>query len=545
MKQKLPLLALWLDSADYTLISQWMKEGLLPNLQKVCNAGIQARLESFPHSLAEVMQSFAITGARPEVSQYWGIHHYNPLTYQVTNQGIYNYKHRPPYFSLGKEYRVAVLDYPQFNFHDEIHGWQVRNWGTHSAMTPTDSRPPELIGALDQEFGVSPIRIHNCSTLQDAEDMRRLIEDLHQSIDQRTRMIETLLARESWDLFLVNFAELHKAGHYLVPNPDSIHVLGEKDPWAPLRQLHEHLDRSLGKILERFKDSHQIALFSYEGVQDYSDEVQNTFLLSDLLLRDSFGGQGAFIYDDPDRGLSPESEAGVKNWVMECWHLRRRPHAWQKLTEKYLGRSLATAMDRFFGLPPYPDHPATVPHCQYQPLMWLEKYRPYMRAFALPTFSDGFIRLNVRKREGHGLIAAADFRQECARLTALLHDLRNPVNNQAAVKNVIQVRDTPFQTGDEFPHADLIVQWNPLGDGGVFRSPTLGLFGPAPSLRASAHSAEGFFIANGPEITPVSETLSGSILDIAPTLLEMIGAQAPLPLEGNSLLCLHSRKCSL
>jgi predicted AlkP superfamily phosphohydrolase/phosphomutase len=167
--------------------------------------------------------------------------------------------------------------------------------------------------------------------------------------------------------------------------------------------------------------------------------------------------------------------------------------------------------------------------------MWLEKYRPYMRAFSLPTFSDGFIRLNIRGREDRGKILPEHFREECARLTSLLMDLKNPSTGQPAVKTVIPIRDSPFQTGDDRPPADLVVQWHPTSEGNGFHSPTLGTFGPAPSLRASSHSAEGFWAACGPDVPRIQEELSGSVLDIAPSLLDLVGARPPQPLQGRSL----------
>jgi len=542
MHKNRPVLGLSLDSVDYTLLRQWMNEGRLPHLQKLFNSGFHARLESLPHSRAEIIQTVAITGATPEISRYWGIHNYNPSSYRVTHGGIYDYKHRPPYFALGPEYRVAAIDMPQFNFHDNIHGWQIRNWGCHSPMTPTDSRPENLSRELDEEFGVPPIRTHDFSVLQDAKDMQRMIDNLHAGINLRTRMLSNLMDRGPWSLFLANYADMHKAGHYLVPNPDSVAVLGTVDPWGPLRRLHEHLDRSVGILMERFQDSWNLAVFSYEGIHPYSDEVPNTFLLADLLMRDSFHGRGAFVYDDPGRGPSPESQAGIINWVMECWHLRRRPNAFQEWVKKCFGTSVSAALDAGLRLPPYPENPHKSVHCEYQPGMWLEKYRPYMRAFALPTFSDGLIRLNIRGRESRGRILPKHFQEECSRLTSLLMDLKNPATGLAAVKAVIPIRDSPFQTGDDRPPADLVVQWHPPGDGNGFVSPTLGAFGPAPSLRASTHSPEGFFAACGPDIPQIREELSGSILDIAPTLLDLVGANPPQPLEGLSLLPLSRDK---
>lgn len=234
MPDRTPTLALWLDSADDTLLRNWMAEGRLPTFQRLFQEGFSGTLANPCHSLAEIAQALLITGCPPETSRYWGVHHFDPQAYTVTHGGIYDYHTRPPFFAVGPPHRFAAIDLPQYHFHPAVHGWQVRNWGCHSAMTPTDSLPPEAISILDREAGIPPIRTHNFSNLKDAQDLKRLVDDLHQALDARARMLAFLIGQEGWDLVLTPFAELHKGGHYLVPNPDSLDILGRDDPWAPL-----------------------------------------------------------------------------------------------------------------------------------------------------------------------------------------------------------------------------------------------------------------------------------------------------------------------
>jgi predicted AlkP superfamily phosphohydrolase/phosphomutase len=534
MKPQRPLLALWLDSADDVLITRWLEEGRLPALQRLFKEGVRARLTGLEHSRAEVVQSVAITGAHPSRSGYWGIHSYDPATYRSTNRGLHNYDRVPPFFALGPERRVAMIDFPQYSYHPGVHGWVVRNWGCHSGMTPHDSRPEGLLAEIDREFGVPDMRHHDHAVLQNAEDIRQMTGEMERGIEIRSRMIPALIRRQPWDLFLTAFTEMHRGGHYLVPNEETLDALGRGDPWAPLRSVYEFVDRAVGQIMDTLPPDWNLAVYSYEGVEPYSDEVQCTFLLADLLLKDSLG-RGAFVYEDPSRGPSPEAAAGEFNWVMESWHLRRRisgPHAW---LHQHLGARLCAALEVGLGLPLHPERPSPEMHCSYQPLMWLEKYRPYQRAFCLPTFSDAFIRINVRGRESRGVVEPAAFRGELERLESLLRALRHPEKGTPAVCKIFRIRDDPFQLGSELPDADLIVRWHPLGKGGSIECPKLGRFGPAPALRASIHSGTGFFGAWGPDVEPAEELLEGHVLDIAPTLLALAGQKPPAPLEGRVL----------
>jgi len=541
MADRAPTIALWLDSADIGLIDRWIAEERLPNLADCRKKGFHTQLQGLPHSLAEVVQTTVITGCPPEMNHYWGVHAFDPTDYSAKHGGIYDYRQCPPFFAVGDAVRSAIIDIPQYQFHPDVHGWQVRNWGCHSAMTPTDALPPEAVDLLDREVGVPPIRTHSYTTLRDTADMRRLLQELLPGIDLRFQMLEYIIAMGGWDFVLTPFAELHKGGHYFVPNPDSMEVLGKDDPWAALRGLYERLDQQLGRFLQGAAKNWNVALFSIEGLYEYSDEPHNSFLLGDLLLRDSFGGRGAFVYEDPARGPSPEAAAGIQNWVMEAWHQRRRIPRWQTALRKRLGPRRSATLEVALGWALHPEHPATVPHCDYQPLQWIEKYRPHMRAFALPTFSDGFIRINVRGRERHGRISARRFRDECDRLTTLLDELRDGTTGQRAVRNVIRTRDDAHQTGSDRPPADLVVQWHPPSAENAIESPVLGRLGPVHSLRASTHCPHGFFTAVGPDL-PAGQTVSnGHINDVAPTLLDLLGVAPPALMAGRSLLRIANR----
>lgn len=221
---------------------------------------------------------------------------------------------------------------------------------------------------------------------------------------------------------------------------------------------------------------------------------------------------------------------------MEAWHQRRRTGRFQRGLNRTLGTRTAAALEARLGLPLHPEKPVQGTHCDYQPLMWIRKYWPHMRAFALPTFSDGQIRLNVRGREARGFIAPGDYDAECGRLTEALLRLRHTASGLPAIRRVLRTRRDAFQSGNDLPPADLVVQWTDPGGANCVDSPALGRLGPVDSLRGSAHSPVGFFTACGPRIPAGTVPAGSTIFDIAPTLLDLIGAQPPAPLPGRSLL---------
>jgi len=145
------------------------------------------------------------------------------------------------------------------------------------------------------------------------------------------------------------------------------------------------------------------------------------------------------------------------------------------------------------------------------------------------TNSDGFVRLNVRGRDARGVVEPADFMRTSDEITELLMDLRIPESGARAVSEVVRVRDTFDASPAPLAHdADLAVVWNTNLRQSLL-SPRFGQLGPLPMLRAGAHSTAGFLCAAGPGIAPGTHLAEGTPLDIAPTVLDLLGVRHSLP----------------
>ena len=54
-------------------------------------------------------------------------------------------------------------------------------------------------------------------------------------------------------------------------------------------------------------------------------------------------------------------------------------------------------------------------------------------------------------------------------------------------------------------------------------------------MRLGNHSPDGFVLARGPGFAPGTILPDGRVIDLAPTVLAMVGAPAP-PMDGRSLM---------
>jgi predicted AlkP superfamily phosphohydrolase/phosphomutase len=158
---------------------------------------------------------------------------------------------------------------------------------------------------------------------------------------------------------------------------------------------------------------------------------------------------------------------------------------------------------------------------------------PEMDAFAIPSFYDGRIRINLTGRERDGRVSIEDYDRFCDALTAELRELAEPVSGLPVVREVMrQPADGALSLDDTKP--DIQIIWEPRVIL-AFQSAALGMIGPAPVRRTGGHTGGNgiFYMANGPLAAGLLGTRSA--FDVAPTIAALMGVDAPA-ISGASLL---------
>ena len=157
-----------------------------------------------------------------------------------------------------------------------------------------------------------------------------------------------------------------------------------------------------------------------------------------------------------------------------------------------------------------------------------------MRAFALPSFYDGRIRVNLRGREAHGIVDVAGYEGVCDELERLVRECTDPRTGEPVAKNVERVgadRD-PLALDSAAP--DLVVVWR--ASTAAFEHPEYGLIGPVPFRRTGGHTGRyGFASVSAPGVVPGDHGVASSY-DVAPTVVDLLGAQPVDGISGASLL---------
>ncbi len=538
------VIAIGLDAADPDLVERWLAHGALPHIAQLQASGAYGRLHGRRTFRAETAWTTFLTGCDAEQTGYWTGLVFDARTYGVTDTGAYDFDEYPPFYTLGAGHRVAVFDIPQSTLCQGVDGIQVVAWGAHSPMHQSCSEPPELLEQLIRLHGQHPALNRDHATFWNPFVVAWLQRALSTGIARRAAICRDLLAREKWDLFLTVFGETHTAGHYFWHTGNSDHplnesrgLIGDAARSTPLLTTFQAVDRAVGELARASPADSYMIVYSIHGMESNSMDLPSMVFLPELLYRLAFPGQAALALSPAGgRLLDPERSPRSLSWQRALWSRKHDGPAMLRALRRVMPIEISYALEKLFGVRDGLAYPSlsTVGPLWYQPAMWYRSGWPEMRAFALPSFSEGYVRLNVVDRERDGIVNASAYESVCDEITAEILGMRNARTGEPVAEQVIRTRQTPFESV-RAPDADLIVVWNSAPTD-VVDSKGVGRIGPVPYGRTGSHVNRGFLFVKGPGIAPGSRLPAGDVKDLAPTILTLCGADVPATLEGRTLV---------
>jgi predicted AlkP superfamily phosphohydrolase/phosphomutase len=167
----------------------------------------------------------------------------------------------------------------------------------------------------------------------------------------------------------------------------------------------------------------------------------------------------------------------------------------------------------------------------WMPLMRHEPHWGGMRAFALPSFYDGRVRLNVEGRESQGMVRREDYAAVLDEIETVLRDCREPITGEPVVAHIDRPFGDPMDVGPW--DVDLVVHWAGMPLGLVHQD--LGRIGPFPPRRTGGHASPvGACYVHGPGI-PAVDLGTRNSFDVLPTVFDLAECESPWPLSGAPL----------
>jgi predicted AlkP superfamily phosphohydrolase/phosphomutase len=540
------VLAIGLDGLEVTLAERLMAAGEMPALAELRRRAARFRLDHGSAQRTGLAWEHVASGLSPEAGQRWAAVEFDPLTYEAWQEGA---RFTPWWAGLDK--RVAVFDTPYVDLRRARNTQGVVGWGAHDPGTITAARPAGLLRELERRFGRYPASKWTYGLPWPSAARTQVMEEaLVQALGVRSRVARWLATERlpDWDLFVAVAGEVHGAIEGLWHGADPSHPLHGHPSGAAagraLTEVHRALDKMLGQLLSAAPSATVVA-FTMGGMGPNHSDVPSMVLLSELLYRHAFGRQLLAVPQEwtaapgslPNLGEEAEWSEASLAWV---------PMPPEKVKPRFPGTLRALAQR----LPPRVKGAlkgVTTPITQWrsrhaptprQDLHWQPalRYQPYwsrMPAFALPSFYDGRIRINLRGRERDGMVEPSRYEETCRELETLLRECHNPRTGEPAVDSIERAwtQDPLAVAGSE---ADMLVVWR--GVAAALEHPRLGLIGPLPLRRTGGHTGpHGMAYVAAPGLEPGDRGVR-SAFDVVPTIVKLLGDRPPAPMSGESLL---------
>jgi predicted AlkP superfamily phosphohydrolase/phosphomutase len=516
-----------LDGATFTLLQPWMEQGYLPFLQSLVEQGVSGPLlSSIPPATVPAWQCF-MTGKNPGKHGVPWFLKRQPDSYDEIPIGPGHCEARTLWDLLsegGK--RLAVFNVPYSSAGNSFNGVLIGGFDTSPARMAAVTYPPGLLQEIEARFGVYQVQLKTPGLLlahRSATIIESFLRDCQTLTDYQFRVAHAIVEREPFDLVMFYQLVPDRIQHWLW------HLLDATHPWhdhALARQFYEQivvyyrrLDEHLAKLVGQVGADPTVLVMSdhgfgpvHKGIDLSTWLLQEGYLrikqrpLSQLKLRLWKLGWGPLA-------LSHSYATHLLRWgPVQRWFARTFAAQGEVGARAKLGR----IFHRLF--------------LQRGDIDWRRS-----KAYCLSGF--GMLRLNVQGREPEGAVPPEQYQAVRDEIAAKLRDLRDPTTDLPVNGQVI-VREEAYhgRFADEMP--DLV--YLTLEQGYIIEQP---MALPFVSKRvviedpkiSGTHRMHGLLIAKGPMFKNGARIDNACLMDLAPTILYLLGSPVPDDMDGRVL----------
>lgn len=484
------VLIIGLDGVDPELLDRYIQQGILPNLKRLRDKGVYARLKSSIPIITTVTWTSFITGKNPGKHGIFGFVNYKDDTHNLKilnssdrkTEGIWSILNR-----CGKT--VGIFNLPSLYPAEKIDKFMVCGM-----LTPNKGTrfvyPYALQAEFLKEINDYEIDVGVVKAAYDSKDI--LLKNMYFLTDKRFEATEYFLKNYPCDLFITVITETDRMQHYFL------------DDESALAGYFKHLDEKIGRLL------------------GLVDEKTNILVLSDH----GMGRFKKFLY--------------VNKWLIDKGYLNIN-----KASTNYVKHSLFKKTVQLVStvlvkmrfdvekirkiLPAWLVHKFTYLYCYFGGIDWKNS-----AAYFCSGVGEGVV-INTSGRFKDATVTDRDYESVRAVIIDGLLKITDPDTGEPVIDKAFRRED--IFSGDHVNTApDIVLK---LKDGyatneTVSAAAVLGLK-PDDEMLVAEHRLEGIFIGSGKDIK-AGVSISGiSILDIAPTAFTLMGVTVPADFDGRIL----------
>lgn len=494
------VLVVGIDGATFDLLDPWLEEEELPHLRACVKRGVRGNLTTtYPPLTAPAWASF-MTGSNP------GRHGvYDFLTADVDSDEVVDYRslRLPTVWDLlggGSGGRVGTVNVPVTFPPPDVDGDMV--CGPLSSSRPDEAAVPAgLIDELEEATGRE--WWHRDASGQTPSKPLRYFQ-AHRENNRTIGAYAThLLETRDYDAFMVHFDLVDSISHFFWHYMDPSHPHHEDrgdDHRDAILSAYRFVDERLGELLEYRGENTDLILMSDHGFGPIHSMINlNNFLMDEGYLE-----------------LRRSPVTRLKGWARR---LGLYPERVVRLAETIGLDFLA------FALPKSVRNRIVDSMGGFQDVDW-EKTTAYSRGHMGQVHLTESVKQDPDRYRRVRSELAEDLRK----------NLRHPESGKALVSDIKfreEMYEGPFL--EEAPDLFLVMD--------DFRCIAYPLFSGGPDLltphiqegRYANHRMNGIFIGEGPSFRSKATLEDASIMDVAPTILYLLGRAVPNFMDGQVL----------
>ncbi len=514
------VLIIGLDGASPHLVQRW--RGHLPNLRRLMTEGTSGTLWSvIPPRSIPAWYCFA-TGMNPAKIGVFGFSQRRPGTYDYTFANL-TFCRAPTFWQWlsRRGIRAAVVHVPGTFPPHPVNGVMVSGWPAPlNRGSLVYTHPPELSRELDRYLG-HPFVFASGKPMRVDNDGEMLAERLR-ILRMHGRAARYALRRCDWQVGVVVFGAVDRASHQFWRHMDPRHPAHDPALAGPfgdaLRRVYQAADEEIGRLLELLDPDDACFIVSDHGF----GPAYRAFYLNEWIWR-----EGYLVLRDAQG-------TGEVGWRTRLIGRLSAPVFWLNQASPTFRRLIAPlkrrALSNFVRDEYVRAKGRGLARLNHLPVDWART-----RAYC-PDEASLYLNLRGRDPQG-GVEPGVEADALLGEIISGLRSIPDPETGRPvslAVHRKEEIYSGPFLA--DAPELILVMDdyatevMAELGGGALF----------APSdFRSGTHTLEGLFVARGPGV-PAGRRMDAGLMDIAPTVLHLLGVPVPEETDGRVLLDLFS-----